>query len=97
MEVLAKEINELIKNSDLYKRYLIYKKNIEDNNDLKELENKMNELKKNNCKNKNQELTDDYYVLEKKYKNNPLVMEYENIKKDMYELLSSISDILTFK
>lgn len=97
MEDIAKEINDLIKNSELYNNYLICKKNLEQNRELIELENRLENLKKKNCKNKNEDLINEYYLLEQKYKGHPLVKEFENLKKDVYELLVSVSDILSFK
>ena len=97
MDNIAKEINELIKNSDVYNNYLICKRSVEGHQELNELKNKLDELKKSNCKNSSEELIDEYYIIEKKYKSHPLVKEYESSKKEVYELLMSVSDILSFK
>lgn len=97
MEELAREINKLIKNSDVYKRYLSCKSSVENDEELNALKIKLEELKKDNCKHKNECLINQYYELEKEYKNNVLVKEYDSVKKEVYELLASVSDILSFK
>lgn len=97
MDKIANDINDGIKNSVVYKRYVECKKNIENNVELSELENKMKILKNKNCKNKNDELIAEYYEVEKRYKSSVIVKEYQRAKEELYSLLSDISDILTFK
>jgi len=97
MDKIAKDINEGIKNSSVYRQYLICKSNVENNEYLNSLKVRMEELKSLNCKGKDEKFIDEYYELEKKYMNNILVKEYEDSKKEMYELLKDISDILSFK
>ena len=97
MDKLAKDINDNIKNSFVYKRYVACKQNVENNIELRELENKMKELKNKNCKDKNDELINEYYEIEKIYKSSVIVKEYQRAKEELYILLSDISDILTFK
>ncbi len=94
---IAKEINDSLKNSDVYTRYVICKKNIENNSELIYLRSKLKELKDKNCKLKDEALINEYYDLEKEYKNNILVKEYECAKEEMHSLLCDIGDILTFK
>lgn len=96
MDNLAREINESIKASDLYNRYLICKSNVEKNEELKEFRNLLDSLKETNCKNKNEKLINEYYEIERKYKSHPIVKEYDSLKKEVYELLASVSDILSF-
>lgn len=97
MEEIAGEINRLIKNCKLYKRYLECKNNVESNENLKKLQIKMKELKDVNCKSSNDDLIEEYYELEKIYMSNILVKEYESSKREIYNLLSEISDILSLK
>ena len=97
MHNLAQEINADIKNSNVYKRYLSCKELVENNEELKDLQCQMKLLKDKNCKQRDESLIDDYYILEKRYKSNVLVKEYEKSKNEVYELLKEISDILSFK
>ena len=97
MEILAKKINEEIKNSKLYKEYLVSKKRVEEIKELSELLIKMKALKNENCKSKDEKLIEEYYALEKRYNDHVLVKEYSNKKKDLGELFKDISDILSFK
>lgn len=97
MDEIAKEINDSIINSEVYKCYLTYKKKINKDSSLCELKNKMKEIKNKNCKDKNDKLVTEYYALEKEYKDNILVKEYESYKKEVYDLLSEVADILSFK
>ena len=70
MEKLAKEINEDIKKTDIYKNYLICKKNVEYNEYLNGIKETLEKIKNTNCKVKNEDLISDYYELEKEYKSN---------------------------
>ena len=94
---LAKEINESIKKSKIYEKYLICKEKVESDSNLCALKQKMKDLKDQNCRAKNDNLIEEYYNLEKLYKDNGLVKEYELCKKDVYDLLSEIGDILSLK
>ena len=97
MENLAIKINECIKNSEIYKSYIKCKNSLESNAELVNIKNNMELLKKEICKDKNNNLTEEYYILEKKYKDNVLVKEYERCKAELSCLLSDISDILSLK
>lgn len=97
MEDIAKKINESIKQSYIYKRYVLCKKNIDSNKELQLLKDKMKKIKDSNCRHNDKSLIEDYYLLEKEYMNNILVKEYEDSKAELYILLSDISDILSFK
>ena len=96
MQELAKKINEEILNSSVYKRYLNSKKNVENNECLLDLQNNMKILKDKICKEKNDELVEEYYSLDKEYNSHPLVKEYLASKSDLNALLLDISDILSF-
>ena len=97
MEKIAKEINESIKESEIYKRYLISKEKLDNNKELCLIRNKLELLKKENCRSKEEVLINEYYELEKKYKSHVLVKEYEKNKSDVYDLLLEVCDILWFK
>ncbi len=97
MEEIAEKINSLIKNSDAYKEYLKYKNIIESDEQLLELKNKLNSMKKKNCKNHDEKLVDEYYKLEKEYNNNILVKKYSESKENLSRILNDICDILSLK
>lgn len=97
MEKIAKEINESIKESEIYKRYLISKEKLDNNKELCLIRNKLELLKKENCQSKEEVLIKEYYELENKYKSHVLVKEYEKNKSDVYDLLLEVCDILWFK
>jgi len=95
VDKIAKEINEDIKRTEIYKNYLICKENLEKNEYLNELKTTLEIIKNINCKDKDEKLISDYYEIEKEYKSNILVKEYEKSKDDVYSLLKEISDILS--
>ena len=97
MDKTAHQINLLIKDNGIYQAYLSSKKRIENNVELNELQNRMKELKNQNCKWKNEDLIYEYYKLEKEYKSNILIKEYEVSKESIYSLFVEICDILSFK
>lgn len=97
MEGLAKKINELIKETVAYRRYLEYKNKVECDEYLSDLKNKMMVLKKEMCKGNKQELINDYNKLEIKYKGSILVKEYEKSKEEVEVLLKNITDILSLE
>ena len=91
----AKIINKKIKESSVYELFVANKEKVENNIELKKLIDRMNELKNNNCKHKTEDYINEYYKLEKEYKNNILVKEFESSKRDLEDLLKDISDILS--
>ena len=95
MEELSLIINERIKTSSVYKNYKYFKSVVAENEELSDLRSKMQELKNVICKNRNQNLVDEYYLLEKQYKNNSLIKQYEECKKDLEDLLKEMVDILS--
>lgn len=97
MDKLAIEINNAIKDSFEYKQYLKAKENLNKNEHLLELKNKIQLIKNEVCKNSNDALIDEYYSLDKKYREHILVKEYEKCKEEVYLLISEISDILSVK
>lgn len=97
MEKLAKQINEMIKSSDVYKRYINSKEIIDNNSELVQLSSEMKRIKDINCKDKSEDLIDEYYKLENEYNSHILVKEYKKNKDEFYMLLKEVSDILSFK
>lgn len=97
MEELASKINALIKESLTYKVYLEYKNKVEEDKSLKVLRDEMAHLKKELCKAKNDKLLGEYNELEKEYRSNAIVKEYEKSREKMENLLRNITDILSLK
>lgn len=95
MEGLAKRINEEIKNSKLYKNYILVKRKVDGDEKLNSLKKELECLKKEICKSKNQELLDTYYAKEQEYFSNPFVKEYSELKAELKDLLTEIVDILS--
>ena len=97
MDELALDINEAIKSSECYKRYLYYKNIIENDKNLNDIKSKMEKVKKLNCVSKSEDYVKEYYDLEKKYYDSVIVKEYQKSKDEVYSLLKDISDILSLK
>lgn len=97
MEKVAKQINEMIKSSDVYVRYINSKELVDKSSDLVKLASEMKRVKDINCKVKNEDLIDEYYRLENEYNSHILVKEYKKNKDELYMLLKEVSDILSFK
>ena len=95
MEKIAVKINEEIKESNLYKEYLLLKEKVENDKYLSNLKETMENLKQNICKSKDEELTASFYEVEREYKNNPLVKDYLLVKEELNVLLKDIADILS--
>ena len=97
MNELAEIINDSIKRSNVFKMYVTSKENLENNDKLNDLKNRMDSLKKENCRSKNQQLIDEFYELEQEYNNHVLVRMHKSCVSELYSLLGDISDILSFK
>lgn len=95
MENISLEINKRILDSDLYKKYIFLKKIIEEDDYLKDIKERMDILKKGICASKDDIKTDQYYELEKEYKNSVVVKEYLRIKEELNILFKDIVDILS--
>ncbi len=95
MEQLAKDINNKIKQSNLYKEYLFYKNQVESNEEIIKQKEVLEDLKKKICKDKNENDVEEYYKVEKEYKSNLVVKEYFKSKEELYNLLKDIVDILS--
>ena len=95
MEQLAKDINNKIKQSNLYKEHLFYKNQVESNEEIIKQKEVLEDLKKKICKDKNENDVEEYYKVEKEYKSNLVVKEYFKSKEELYNLLKDIVDILS--
>lgn len=97
MDKIASDINNLIKNSVQYKNYVCSQNVINKSVELKKLKEKMQELKNTNCKERNDNLINEYYVLEKQYNEDRCVKEYQEARSELYDLIVDICDILSLK
>lgn len=96
MNNLAWEINGLLHKNSTIKEYLELKQKIENDKELKETVYKLDELRKEICKDKNKD-SDEYFTLLDEYKKNALINRYSQLKKEINEYLVEISDILSLK
>lgn len=97
MEKIAQKINEEIKKSYVYQEYLRLNKLIESDDDLISIKKEMSALKGKICKGRDEQLLQEYYELEKQYKNNIMVKEYLRSKEELNDLLKDVVDILSVK
>lgn len=95
MEELSKIINHKIKESDLYKEYIFYKNQIDNNEIICKQKEELECLKNRVCKGRKEEDVNEYYKLEKEYKSHLIVKEYLRVKEELYDLLKDIVDILS--
>lgn len=93
---LAKEINEMLLEDVTIKRYLKLKQEIENDQELVSIYQKLDSLRKEICKNKEKD-SSEYYKLLNIYKSDIRVKEYENLKNEVSEFLLTISEILQLK
>ena len=93
---LAKEINSLLKENPTIKEYLELKKQVESKKELQETTLKLDELRKDICKDKNRD-SDEYFMLLDKYESDPLIKRYTQLKREINEYFVDISDILSLK
>lgn len=96
MNNLTKQINELLLNDDIIKEYLSLKKEIEEDSKLVEMYNKLDKMRKVICKNKDID-SSDYYSLLEIYNNDKRIKRFNWLKKQVYDVLADISDILSLK
>ena len=96
MNNLAKEINELLLEDKSIKDYLKLKQEISEDENLSELYNKLDILRKEICKNKDKDSTE-YYELLEAYNSDKRIRDYKSLKREVQEYLMEISDILSLK
>ena len=96
MNNLAKEINELLLENLTIKEYLLLKEEIENDVELVRLKEKLDELRKDICKDKDKD-SSEYFDLLSVYKNNSKIKKYETLKKEIQDYFVEISDILSLK
>ena len=83
----AKKLKEELNALPLIKEFLNLKKEIEVNDEIKELKENLAYLKNNNKE-------EEYKNLLKIYHANPLINNYEILKEDVYALLDEIKNII---
>lgn len=94
LEETAKKINELISSNEVVKEYLELKKDIENDEKLMRINEKLDALRKEICKDKSKD-SSEYFNLLAEYKNNCKIVRYEALKEKIGELSVKISDILS--
>lgn len=96
MNNLAKEINTLLLENETIKEYLNLKKEINEDEDLNNLKEKLDDIRKESCKNK-KDFSEEYYKLLDIYTNDSRIKRFQKLQKDINEYFSEISDILSLK
>lgn len=87
----ADDINKELKEMPLVKEYLHYKELLDNDDSLTQLKNKILFLKK--C-NPTDEEKEEYFRLKKEYDNNPIVANYNSLKKEIKELKDEVRSLL---
>lgn len=95
MDELSNKINQEIKKSAIYNDYVKLKKTIENDSYLADIKKRLQELKNEVCRTKDNSLINEYYELEKEYKSNSLVKDYLAVKDELNCLLKDIANILS--
>mgnify|MGYP003304653911 CR=1 FL=1 len=93
---LSKEINQMLLEDTVIKEYLQLKKEIHDDKKLSDLYNKLDNLRKEICKDKEKD-SQEYYELLEMYNNDKRIQKYKSLKREVQEYLMEISDILSLK
>lgn len=96
MNNLAKEINNLLLNNETVKEYLSLKEQINNDENLVSLRERLDSIRKHVCKNKDED-SSEYYELLDSYNNNLKIMRFAKLKKELQEYLVEICDILSLK
>lgn len=96
MNNLAKEINSLLLENESVKEFLELKKEIDMDEKINELKKELDVLRKKICKNK-QDDSSEYYSLLDIYNSNLKIRRYNQLKKDIQDYLVEICDILSLK
>lgn len=84
---------------DCVKQYFYYKNILEKNKDLKLLDEELKLHQKTMCKNKNNEQIyikekEQYNTLKNEFENNPVLVNYQNFKEEVFSLLVDIKEFL---
>lgn len=86
-----KTIKELIREEELVKEYVKVKSQIDSSPYIKSLKNEMKFYKK--CEMDDQE-RENYYIIKKKLDNDPLLSNFEDLKKEVEQFKREIKEIL---
>lgn len=87
----ADDINKELKEMPLVKEYLHYKELLDNDDSLTQLKNKILFLQK--CDPTDEE-KEEYFRLKKEYDNNPIVANYNSLKKEIKELKDEVRSLL---
>ena len=100
LDELISSINDELKQEECVKQYFYYKNIIENDESLKQLDIEMRFHQKEMCKNKNnpevysKEKTL-YEELKNKFDNNPVLINYQIVKDEVYSILVDIKNVLS--
>lgn len=91
----SKDLNLKLKTNAMVEEFLKLRKEIENNNYLKEINDKKEFYKKEYCHSKDLKMKKEYLKYEKEYHDHILVIQYNNVKEDVFDLLNEMSKILS--
>ena len=100
LDELISSINDELKQEECVKQYFYYKNIVENNELLKQLDSEVRFHQKEMCKNKN---NPEVYAKEKalyeelknKFDNNPILINYQIAKEEVYSILVDIKNVLS--
>lgn len=100
LETCINDLKEELFNEECVKEYFSYKNIVDSNRELKELDEKMRFHQKEMCKNKDNE--EIYYrekalydELKNEFENNPILINYQIAKEEVFSLLVDIKQVLS--
>ncbi len=99
IELRLEDLKTAMMNDEVFKEYLRLKKLMDNNQELIALAAKIREHQKNMTQNMD---NDEIYFKEKEiyedllknYESHPLVSNYETVKKEAFEILNNVKDII---
>ncbi|MBQ0009203.1 MAG: YlbF family regulator [Firmicutes bacterium] len=100
LDELISSINDELKQEECVKQYFYYKNLVENDDTLKQLDKDVRFHQKEMCKNKN---NPEVYAKEKalyeelknKFDNNPVLINYQIAKDEVYSILVDIKNVLS--
>lgn len=91
---LANKINTLLLDNDKVKEYVYLKEELNNDDKIKDIRNKLDIIRKKECKENG--LSDEYYSLLNVYESDLRVKRMKLLYKEINEVLIQISEILSF-
>ena len=100
LDELISSINDELKQEECVKQYFYYKNIVENDKDLKQLDEDVRFHQKEMCKNKNNPEVYGkekaiYEELKNKLDNNPILINYQIAKDEVYSILVDIKNVLS--